>query len=86
MHSALKKMSESGDQVEAQKQQIDQLRTQLQHNNRRSAVAITGAAFLLGSAVTYGLDGYQPLIVAGASIISWMMGGIGLFMLVTVLR
>ena len=86
LHGALKKIADTEASSAEQKKQISQLRTQLEKNNRRTSVAVSGAAFLLGGLITYGLDGYQPLIIAGAPVVSWVMGSIGLLMLVTVLR
>ncbi|MEM7208661.1 MAG: ubiquinone biosynthesis regulatory protein kinase UbiB [Pseudomonadota bacterium] len=86
LHGALKKLAEAENETATQQAQIDKLRTQLHVNSKRNGTAIVGAAFLVGGALTYGLDGYQPVIVAGAPIISWVMGSIGLMMLVAVLR
>ncbi len=79
LHSALK-------QLAAGEPQLDALRAQLERNNRRSVTAIGGAALLVAGAVVYGLDGYQPLMVAGAPVIAWVMGGFGVLMLVRALR
>jgi ubiquinone biosynthesis protein len=86
LHGALKKMSESEANVAAQRRQLEQFREQLNRNNRRSTGAITGAALLVGGAVTYGLDGYQPALIAGAPILSWVMGSIGVLLLVAAMR
>jgi ubiquinone biosynthesis protein len=86
LHGALKKMSESEANVATQRRQLEQFREQLNRNNRRSTGAITGAAFLLSGALIYGLDGYQPVIIAGAPILSWVMGSIGVLLLVAAMR
>jgi len=86
LHSVLKKQAEAETESATRQAQIDQLRAQLQINGRRNGRAILGAAFLLSAVLTYALDGYQPLVVAGAPIISWAMGGIGLLIIATALR
>ncbi len=86
LHGALKNISAIEAKASDQKRQLDKLRQQLDRNNRRSAVAVTGAAFLVGGTLIYGLDGYQPMILAGAPVLSWAMGSIGVLMLVAVLR
>ncbi|MEM7293009.1 MAG: ubiquinone biosynthesis regulatory protein kinase UbiB [Pseudomonadota bacterium] len=86
LHSALKKLADAESESAAQQQQIDDLKHELKRNSRRNTTAIGGAAFIVAGALTYGLDGYQTALVAGAPILSWLMGSVGLLMLVAVLR
>ena len=86
LHGALRKLADAEQHREDQAREFEQVRQQLQRNSRRNAIAMTGGAFMLGGAVIYGLDGYQPILMAGAPLISWVMAGIGLLMLSAVLR
>ena len=52
-------------------QDLKQLKEEVRNSSYRSAAAISGAAFVIGAAVIKGLDGYTPLMLAGAPIISW---------------
>jgi len=53
------------------------LRRELRRANQRTVLAVVGAALLLSAAAVYGLDGYQPLMVAGAPLVSWVLGALG---------
>ena len=86
LHGALKKLADAQSEASAQQAQIDELKSQLDDNAKRNTRAIAGAALIVAAALTYGLDGFQPTIVAGAPILSWVMGSLGLVMLVAVLR
>ena len=42
---------------------------------------IVGGALLISAAVIYGLDGYTPAMLAGAPLLSWMLGGLAVMAL-----
>jgi ubiquinone biosynthesis protein len=64
-----------------QAEQLEQLRRQINENNIRSQFVIPGAALIIGATVIYGLDGLAPLIWAGAPLASWILGGVGVSMI-----
>ena len=47
-----------------------------------SSSAILGGAFLISASLIYGLDGFTPLMVGGAPLISWILGALAVFFLV----
>jgi ubiquinone biosynthesis protein len=37
---------------------------------------MVGGAFLISASLVYGLDGYTPLMVAGAPLLAWVFGAL----------
>ena len=60
----------------------EDLRQTLQHGQQRIYLAITGAALVISAAVILGLDGYAPNMLGSAPLLSWILGGIGAFLLI----
>lgn len=73
-------------QMQLSSHDLKQLKEEVRNASYRSAAAITGAAFVIGSAVIKGLDGYSPLMLANIPFISWVLGLSGLTLLYISLR
>ena len=63
-----------------------QIFTDIQKANSRSVVATTGASMTLGAFIVYALDGYAPAMFVGVPVLSWILGGVGAFMLLYALQ
>jgi ubiquinone biosynthesis protein len=72
---------QGGLKVQWEAAELNALSKQMRRNNQRLVYAIVGAAFILSAAVIYGLDGYQPVMWAGAPVWAWLLGGAGLAVL-----
>ena len=48
----------------------------------RGYTATIGAAFIISAAVIKGLDGYAPLMIGNAPVLTWLLGGIGALLLI----
>jgi len=59
----------------------EELRQTLQRGQQRLYLAITGAALVISAAVLLGLDGYAPKMFGNAPLLSWVLGGLGAFLL-----
>lgn len=59
--------------------ELKALRHEMRAGNQRTIMAIVGAALIVSAAVIFGLDGYSPLMLAGAPLASWVLGGLGIF-------
>jgi ubiquinone biosynthesis protein len=77
---ALQRLSrdESGDAA-AQIKAITELRDELRRGQQRSRRLVMGAALILSAALIYGLDGYRPAMVFNAPLLTWLLGGLGLW-------
>ena len=62
--------------------QMKRLRTELRTANRRTFRAIVGAAFIISAALLQGLDGLAPMMLGNAPVLTWMLGGVGAFVLI----
>jgi ubiquinone biosynthesis protein len=56
------------------------VRREIRRANQRTVLAVVGAALLLSAATIYGLDGFQPAMVAGAPLMSWVLGALGTYL------
>jgi len=75
---ALHRLSQpSGDPGASQRDALDALRVDLAVNARRNRRLVIGATLILSAAVIYGLDGYRPLLVFNAPVLTWLLGFLG---------
>ena len=80
LHGALQKINaEEADG--GRDREMKRLRRAIQAANRRTYTAITAAAMIVSAAVVYGLDGYAPLMLGGAPVLTWLLGGGGMLLL-----
>ncbi len=58
----------------SQVDELARLRLEMRQANRRTVLAIVGVGLVLSAAVIFGLDGYQPLMLVGAPLATWVLG------------
>ena len=68
-------------QVEWTSKELLRLRSDVRHANRRTVSAIIGTGLILAAAIIYGLDGYAPVVIMGAPLLTWISGSLGAFIL-----
>jgi ubiquinone biosynthesis protein len=86
IYEALQRQVQGGVDSDAQRQEIHKLREEIKKSNQRSVLTITGIGLLLCAFIVFGLDGFSPSIVWGAPLVSWLLGGLGAFMLLVSLQ
>ena len=64
-------------EVRIRTEELDRIRTEIRRANQRTALAVAGAALLAGAAVIVALGGTPPVLLWGAPVWSWALGGIG---------
>jgi len=64
-------------QVEWTCRDLKRLQLEVRHANRRTFSAITGTGLIVTAAIIYGLDGYSPVMILGAPLLTWLCGGLG---------
>jgi len=69
--------------VRWQKQEMEQLRRDLRRSNRRSFHGAVGAALIVSAAVILGFDAQQGVDPWHAPLLSWLLGGIGVGLLIS---
>ncbi|WJW75569.1 ubiquinone biosynthesis regulatory protein kinase UbiB [Thiohalobacter sp. IOR34] len=83
LHSTLQKAANGRLELQWSSKELDRLREEMRRANRRTVSAITGSALVVSAAVIYGLDGFAPLMVGGAPLLTWMLGGAGAMLLLS---
>ncbi len=67
--------------MELKPEQMQQLRREIRRANRRNYAAITGGSLLVSAAVIAALDGYAPTMLGSLPIGSWLLGSLGVVIL-----
>jgi ubiquinone biosynthesis protein len=81
LHRTLQQASEGKLRVQWESRELEKLRHQIRRSQQRTVAGIVGGALLISAAVIYGLDGYTPAMLAGAPLLSWMLGGLAVMAL-----
>ncbi len=79
-HEVLEQARDGRLEVRMKSDDLAAIRREIRRANQRTVLAVVGAALLLGAAVVYGLDGFQPATVAGAPLLSWVLGALGVYL------
>ena len=80
-HSVLQQVNQSQATLERTSRELEALQHQVRRNNQRTVLAVIGTGLVVSAAVVYGLDGFRPLMLGGAPILSWVLGLAGTWML-----
>jgi len=77
LHNLLRRGSSGEITVQLHKQEMEQLRRELRHANRRSFHATVGAALIVGAVLLFGLDAQHATNLWQMPPLSWLLGGLG---------
>ena len=67
--------------VDSDSRGLKEMRREIKRANQRLIFAVAGASFIVSSALLMGLDGYFPTMLGGVPIMSWVLGLLGLYLL-----
>ena len=81
-HRLLEQATSGKLQLEWKSDELRRLRSELRRANRRSISAIAGTGLIVSAAIIYGLDGRAPATLLGAPLLTWMLGGLGVALLI----
>lgn len=81
LYQAATEIGSSRVQLERMLHEVKHLRRDLHDSQQRSFYAGVGRTLLLSAALIYGLDGYSPIMVAHAPVLTWIMGIAGVLLL-----
>ena len=81
VHQSLESSARLSTQLKDTEEQIQQLRNEIRQSNKRSISTILGTGLIISAVILFGLDGYSPSMLAGAPLLSWVLGVLGLIML-----
>ncbi len=71
--------------VEMSSKEIESVRREIRRANQRTVLAVVGAALILSAAALLGLDGHSPRIIAGAPLLTWVLGALGVYLVLAAL-
>ena len=77
-HSVLKKADEGTLEVRWRSRELEKLRADMRRQHERLIYAVVGTGMVVAAAVLLGLDGYAPEMLGPAPIGTWLLGGVGL--------
>lgn len=69
-------------EVQVRSEDLAAIRRELRRANQRTVLAVVGAACIVSAATIYGLDGFQPTLIAGAPLPVWVLGVLGIYLIV----
>lgn len=77
IHEVLQQARDGKLQVEWTSKEFENIRRDIRRASRRTIEAIVGSAFILSAAFIKGLDGYGPIMIGGAPLLTWVLGALG---------
>jgi ubiquinone biosynthesis protein len=69
--------------VHLQRQELDELRREIRRANRRSFHAVVGAALLISASLLLGLSGWHAATLADTPLMAWVLGSLGVALLLS---
>jgi ubiquinone biosynthesis protein len=83
LHQTLRHAVAGDLQVKWSSKELKDLHREVRRSNKRSVAAIIGGSLIVSGALVYGLDGFSPVMLWGAPILTWLLGAVGVaFLLV----
>nr|VFK48434.1 MAG: 2-octaprenylphenol hydroxylase [Candidatus Kentron sp. TC] len=77
-------LREGGTQAANTTREIAQIRIEIRRANRRTILAVIGGSLLISAALLLGLDGFSPMMLWGAPWLVWVLGGVGVYLLLEI--
>ena len=85
IYAATKKNAEN-DEHRLQLREMQKIRDDIKRGNQRTVMTIAGTGLLMAGLIVFGLDGFTPVMIWGAPLVSWIAGGLGAFILLVSLQ
>jgi ubiquinone biosynthesis protein len=82
LHRTLQQSADGKLRVQWESRELRELREQMRESSRRTLSAIVGSAFLISASLIYGLDGFSPIMIGGAPLLTWVFGALAVVFLV----
>jgi len=64
-------------EIKWKSKQLEEIKQQMAKNHRKNIMAICGGSLLISAAIILGLDGFSPLMLGDAPVVTWALGGLG---------
>jgi ubiquinone biosynthesis protein len=83
LQGLLRQLNDGEIKIRLHHQEVEQLRREIRNANRRSFYGVIGAALITSAAIIMGLDGLHPTLLGGVPFMTWVLGGLGLALLLS---
>jgi len=84
VHDVLTQAKEGRLTTQLSKQQLDELKSEMRKNNQRTFIAVIGSSLIISASVIFALDGFSKFMVEDIPLATWILGGLGVILLVNV--
>lgn len=84
LHELIERANTGEIKVRLHHQEMHELRRELRRANRRSFHAVVGAALIVSATLLMGLDGLHPIMLGGVPLLTWVLGGLGVLLLLSI--
>jgi len=64
-------------EIKWKSKQLEEIKQQMAKNHRKNIMAICGGSLVVSGAIILGLDGFSPLMLGDAPLVTWVLGGLG---------
>ena len=64
-------------EIKWKSKQLDDIKLQMAKNHRKNIMAICGGSLVVSAAIILGLDGFSPLMLGDAPLVTWVLAGLG---------
>jgi len=81
VHTALNQMNKGGLKFADYDIELQNIQSSIKQSNRRTVRSIIGSALIISAALTSSLDNPALIMVAGVSLMSWLLAGAGILIL-----
>lgn len=81
LHRTLQQATEGKLRLQWESRDLEKLRRQIRRSGQRTRTAIVASALLISAALVYALDGYAPLMLGGAPLLTWLLATIAVVLL-----
>lgn len=81
LHEVLSQAREGRLEMRIHSQDLERVRREIKQASQRTVLVIMGSTLVLTAGIVFGLDGFQPRLLAGVPLLSWLTGVTGLALL-----
>ncbi len=82
VHDVLTQAKEGKLTTQLSAQQMKEIKRTLHKNNQRTFTAIVGSSLIIGASVIFALDGYGKFMIEDIPLATWVLGSLGIILLI----
>ncbi len=84
VHDVLTQAKEGRLKMQLSQPQMDEIKKEIRDNNQRLFFAIIGSSLVISASVIFALDGHFKFMIESIPLASWVLGSLGIVMLINV--